>query len=92
MYLMEELKEHCCAVLKTLLKPSNCVGIQTLASSMYFKDLEAAAFSFTLANFEEVASHSAELCQLSASRLTEVLSHDLLNVRTEESLEKVDWY
>jgi len=78
------LVKSCCEFLKANLSVENCIGIRNYARSYFCSQLEKDAMKFLLRNFQEVSEKSNELLALTLEEMIEILSHDELNVKTEE--------
>uniref|UniRef100_UPI00358ED49A kelch-like protein 20 n=1 Tax=Myxine glutinosa TaxID=7769 RepID=UPI00358ED49A len=82
---LAEIQETCCEFLKRQLDPSNCLGIRAFADTHACQELLRVADRFTQHNFQEVME-SEEFLLLPAAQLTEIISSDELNVRSEEQV------
>lgn len=66
------------------LHPNNCLGILKFGKQYFCSDLEEKGRLFVRHNFEQVLRDSKEFEELNIVDLTEILSDDELNVRSEE--------
>ncbi|XP_070532214.1 kelch-like protein 20 [Ptychodera flava] len=82
---LQEIQDACCEFLKRQLDPSNCLGIRAFADTHACRDLLRIADKFTQHNFQEVME-SEEFMLLPNNQLTEIISSDELNVRSEEQV------
>ncbi|XP_067949053.1 kelch-like protein 10 [Watersipora subatra] len=78
------LVKACCQFLKSLICVENCIGIRNFARTYFCTHLDNDAMRFVLRNFQEVCEKSIEMLSLSLEEMTEILSHEELNVKTEE--------
>jgi kelch-like protein 20 len=82
---LDEIQEKCCEFLKRQLDPSNCLGIRAFADTHSCRELLRIADMFTQHNFQEV-KESEEFLLLPVSQLSDIISSDELNVRSEEQV------
>ena len=83
--LMTSLKETCVSFMKSMLNPSNCLGIEAAAFKFDCTDLRSSANQFVYDNFVAV-SQTDEFKSLCSERLTEYLSSDEIRVEREEQV------
>ena len=84
-FLMDNLKETCCQYLKKNLKPSNCLGVESIAEQFGCDELKEFTHQYILDNFVEV-SQSKEFLSLCSEHVLELLSNDGTNVEKEEQI------
>uniref|UniRef100_H2YMN3 BTB domain-containing protein n=1 Tax=Ciona savignyi TaxID=51511 RepID=H2YMN3_CIOSA len=85
-FLVDYVKQKCCAFLKKQLTPLNCIGIRQYARSFFCPKLVEAAHNFILYNFEEVIQKSPEYLMMNFNDVHQLISDDRLNVRLEETV------
>jgi len=78
------LLKACCRFLKSQLTVENCIGIRNFARCYFCVQLDKDAMRYLLLKFQDVCEKSTELLSLSLEELVEILSHEELNVKTEE--------
>lgn len=76
----------CCDYLKSLLTPRNCISIMQFARSHFCQDLARDAETYLLRNFNDVSVKSDEILLLSLEDFKAIVSHDDLNVKSEETV------
>ncbi|XP_065053415.1 kelch-like protein 18 [Rhopilema esculentum] len=82
---IDPVREACESYLLRKLHPTNCITVRSIADTFSCPKLLNAAESFIEKNFVEV-SVSEEFHQLPLSGITELISKDDLNVRSEEQV------
>lgn len=80
------LVKMCCQFLKSNLTIENCIGIRNFARYYSCVQLDNDAMRFLLRNFQEICEKSSELLSISLDEMTDILAHDELNVKTEETV------
>lgn len=83
--LMTSLKETCVSFMKSMLNPSNCLGIEAAAFKFDCSALKNTANRYVYDNFVAV-SQTDEFKLLSAERLMECLASDDIRVEREEQV------
>lgn len=78
--------EICCDFLQAQLNPTNCISIMQFAKNHFCVSLEKVAEVYLLRNFTEVSVQSEELLQLKLEDFKFIVSHDDLNVKSEETV------
>lgn len=76
----------CCDFLKSTLTPMNCISIMQFARSHFCQDLAKQAEVYLLRNFNEVSVKSEEMLLLPLEDFKQIVSHDDLNVKSEETV------
>lgn len=76
----------CCDYLKSMLTPQNCISIMQFAKSHFCQDLSRDAEIYLLRNFNDVSVKSDEILLLSLEDFKAIVSHDDLNVKSEETV------
>ncbi|XP_037046810.1 kelch-like protein 10 isoform X2 [Bradysia coprophila] len=83
-FALDSLLDHCIQFLISILSPKNCVNIMRFAAARNLVDnLLPKSKLYLLRNFEEVATKSDEIVDISLSDLQEILQDDLLNIKDE---------
>lgn len=80
------LVKLCCQYLKSKLNVENCIGLRAFARTYFCTQLEKDMMKFILGNFTEVAVKNNEMLLLPLEDMIEILSHDELNMKTEEKV------
>ncbi|XP_032230594.2 kelch-like protein diablo [Nematostella vectensis] len=83
--LMNSLKDACVSFMKSMINPSNCLGIETAANQFDCEALRKTANQYILDNFATV-SQTDEFKSLPADKLEEFLSSDETKVDREEQI------
>lgn len=76
----------CCDYLTSMLTPKNCISIMQFAKAHFCQDLAQKAETYLLRNFNEVSVQSEEMLQLSLEDFKSIVSHDYLNVKSEDTV------
>lgn len=76
----------CCDFLKSMLTPVNCISILQFARGHFCQQLAKDAETYLLRNFNDVSVNSDEMLLLSLDDFKAIVSHDDLNVKTEETV------
>lgn len=83
--LMSSLKDACVAFMKSMLNPSNCLGIKTTANMYDCEELTRTANHYCYENFVAV-SQTDEFKRLTAEHLEKFISSDKTRVEREEQM------
>ncbi|PIO22826.1 hypothetical protein AB205_0009570, partial [Aquarana catesbeiana] len=78
------LKCLCANFLISQLCPENCIGIDRLSSQFNCPELHENCHAYILHHFQEIASTSEELVDLSITEFEDLINRDDLNVKREE--------
>lgn len=82
---MQEIIDYCAEFLRSQLDPSNCLGIRAFADTHSCTELLQIADKYMQSNFVDVVE-SDEFLVLPLSELNQIISHDELNVKSEEQV------
>lgn len=82
---LESVCEACSEFLDSLLNPSNCLGIKSLAHTFGCTDLEQAADKFLCKHFSDM-SQTDEFLHMDKTSLLDLLGREELEVRSEEQV------
>ena len=82
---LQKVCDACSEFLKVRLQPNNVLGIKSFAESLSCPNLVTAAKKF-IEKFFETVSKSDEFLQLSSEDVVDIICHDELNVRGEETV------
>ncbi|XP_032369646.1 kelch-like protein 10 [Etheostoma spectabile] len=85
-FLLSGIVQTCCFFLEDHLCLRNCIGVWRLVSFYHFPELSHKVFRFILHRFEEIASVSQELLELSVPQLAAIIESDHLNVKRENTV------
>ncbi|CAG9769823.1 unnamed protein product [Ceutorhynchus assimilis] len=78
--------ELCCEYLKSILNPTNCIGVMFFAENYFCQALRASCWRYIMKNFVKISVESDEILQLSLNQLQSIINADDLNVKSEETV------